>query len=119
MLWYGAEGGTMERGYQVTFYTQHDRRHGDKRLAEWLMDTLREMGITGATMMVCSEGLGHDHELHRYHFRSPHDQPVEVCVVVGEADCERVFRRLDDEDGLALFYARTPVEFGNAGGSQA
>ena len=106
----------MQCGYQVTFFSQHDRRHGNKLLAEWLMETLREMGIAGATMMVCSEGLGHDHEMHRYHFRSPHDQPVEISMVVSEADCELVLRRLDEEEGLALFYARTPVEFGNAGG---
>ncbi|MNM69192.1 hypothetical protein D3C81_807800 [compost metagenome] len=108
----------MERGYQVTFFTQHDRKHGDKPLAEWLLETLEGMGIRGVTMLVCSEGLGHDHQFHTYHFLSPQDQPVEISVVVSEADCERVFKRLDNEEGLALFYARTPVEFGNAGGGK-
>lgn len=106
----------MERGYQVTFFTQHDRKHGNTLLAEWLLDTLKGMGIQGATMMVCAEGLGHDHQFHTYHFLSPQDQPIEVSMVVSETDCERVFVRLNEEEDLALFYARTPVEFGNAGG---
>lgn len=107
----------MERGYQVTFFTQHDRKHGEKPLAEWLLDTLKGMGIQGATLMVCAEGVGHHHQLHTYHFLSLQDQPVEVSMVVSETDCVRVFGRLNEEEGLALFYARTPVEFGNAGGA--
>ncbi|RWA53129.1 hypothetical protein AU476_14985 [Cupriavidus sp. UYMSc13B] len=106
----------MGRGYQVTFFTQHGRMHGDKHLAEWLLETLETMGIHGATMMVCQEGLGHDHQFHTYHFLSAQDQPIEVAMVVSEADCMRLFERLDNEEGLALFYAKTPVEFGTAGG---
>ena len=108
----------MELGYQVTFFTQHDRKHGDKRLADWLMETLEAMGVSGATMMACAEGLGHDHQFHTYHFLSAQDQPIEISMVVSAADCARVFERLDNEEGLALFYARTPVEFGTAGGGE-
>lgn len=107
----------MESGYQVTFFTQQGHLHGDKPQAEWLMALLAAMGIQGATMMVCQEGIGHHHHLHTYHLFSTQDLPVEVSMVVTAADCDRVFARLNEEDGLALFYARTPVEFGEAGGN--
>lgn len=106
----------MESGYQVTFYTQQSHKHNDQGVAEWLMETLEAMGVRSATKMICQEGVGHHHHFHTYHFFSPVDQPVEVAVVLNEADCARVFERLDNEEGLLLFYARTAVEFGAAGG---
>ena len=106
----------MKKGYQVTFFAQQSHVHGDRPAAEWLMELLASMGIQGATMMVCTEGIGHHHHLHAYHLFSKHDQPVEVSMVVTAGDCERVFARLNEEAGLALFYAHTPVEFGEAGG---
>lgn len=37
------------QGYQLTFFTQQDRRHGWKPLAEWLVVTARDMGINGVS----------------------------------------------------------------------
>lgn len=106
----------MESRYQVTFFAQQGHRHGDRPEAEWLMELLASMGIQGAAMTVCSEGIGHHHHLHTYHLFSRQDAPVEVSMVVTTADCDRVFARLNEEEGLVLFYARTLVEFGEAGG---
>jgi len=106
----------MANGYQVTFFTQQAHRHGSQGVAEWLLETLEAMGVHGASMMVCQEGVGHQHHFHAFHLFSKVDQPVEVSVVLDEADCARVFERLDGEEGLSLFYAKTPVVYGSAGG---
>lgn len=105
----------MENGYQVTFFTQQGHRHGDQGVAEWLMKVLEEMGVRGATLMICQEGIGHRHHFHAWHLFSKTDQPVEVAAVFTEDDWNRVAARLNDEEGLSLFYAKTPVEFGSAG----
>lgn len=107
----------MEHGYQVTFFTQQGHLHDGHGVAEWLMKVMKEMGIQGATMMVCQEGIGHRHHFHAWHLFSQTDQPIEVTAVLTEADWLRLSTRLNDEEGLSLFYAKTPVEFGAAGAS--
>lgn len=47
-------------GYQITFFTQQDRQHAGKPLADWLMHLAAEMGLRGATLIPGSEGMGHD-----------------------------------------------------------
>lgn len=37
------------KGFQITFFTQQDRRHHHKPMAEWLMLAARDLGIRGAT----------------------------------------------------------------------
>ncbi len=48
-----ALNGAMERnmqGYQLTFFTQQDRRHGRTPLGEWLLQEALKMGVGGATL---------------------------------------------------------------------
>lgn len=40
----------MQQGYQITFYTQQDRMHGSRPLAQWLIEEARQYGIRGATL---------------------------------------------------------------------
>ncbi|MEO6352765.1 MAG: DUF190 domain-containing protein [Burkholderiaceae bacterium] len=102
-------------GYQLTFFTQQDRRHGHQPLAEWLMALVQSMQISGATLRTAQEGLGHHHKLHSAHFFELADQPVEVTMVVTEEESARLFERLHAEPGLHLFFAKTAVEFGVIG----
>ncbi|MFT3666525.1 DUF190 domain-containing protein [Piscinibacter sp.] len=102
------------KGYQVTFFTIEGRRHGPQAMGHWLIETARSLGIRGATLTAGVEGLGRNGRLHSAHFFELVDQPIEVTMVVDEAQCERLFAALDDAQA-DLFYVRTPVEFGVAG----
>jgi PII-like signaling protein len=98
-------------GYQVTFFTQQNRRHHGRPLADWLVHLAGELGLRGATVFAASEGLGQHHRIHAAHFFELTDQPVSVVMAMTGEECERLFARLRDE-GVALFYVKTAVEFG-------
>lgn len=102
------------KGYQITFFTQQDRRHKNKPMAEWLMLTARELGVRGVTVVAASEGYGQHGRIHSAHFFELADQPQEVVMAVSEGESERLFERLEQE-GVHLFYLKTPVEFGMLG----
>jgi PII-like signaling protein len=104
------------QGYQLTFFTTHDRRHAGLPLGEWLLQEARKLGVAGATLLAASEGFGHDRKLHSAHFIELADQPVEVTMALGEADAERFFQRLRDER-VRVFYVKAPIEFGVTGES--
>ena len=42
------------------------------------------------------------------------DQPVQITMIVSEAEMSRLFRVLEQEE-IALFYTRQAIEFGTAG----
>ncbi len=102
------------QGYQLTFLTQQDRKHGGLPLGEWLVQEARKLGVGGATMFCASEGFGHSHRLHSAHFIDLADQPIEVTMALSEADSERMFQRLLEEN-IKVFYIKAPIEFGMTG----
>jgi PII-like signaling protein len=102
------------RGYQITFFTQQDRRHEGRPLADWLIESARALGVHGATALLGSEGFGHHRRIHSARFFELADQPVEVTLVASVDETERLFAHLR-EHGVRVFYARTPVEFGTIG----
>lgn len=101
-------------GYQLSFFTQQDRKHGNHSLAHWLLDEARKLGICGATLFAGSKGFGHDRKIHSTHFFELADQPIEVTMAVSSTDAERLFARLQVE-GVNIFYVKTPIEFGMTG----
>jgi PII-like signaling protein len=102
------------KGFQITFFTEQDRRHDHKPLAEWLLLAARDLGLRGATVVPASEGFGHRHRIHSAHFFELADQPVEIVMAVTEEEAARLFAFLERE-GVSLFYVKTPVEFGTIG----
>lgn len=101
-------------GYQVSFFTIQDHRHKRKPVADWLVQLAKEMGLRGATLIPAGEGFGRHRRIHSAHFFELTDQPVEVVMAVTEEESERLFERLREE-GIHLFYVKTPVEFGMLG----
>ncbi|ALE58379.1 DUF190 domain-containing protein [Paraburkholderia sp. SIMBA_055] len=101
-------------GYQITFFTQQDRRHRGKPMADWLVVLAGELGLRGATVIPASEGIGHHHRVHSAHFFELADQPLSVVMAVTSDEAARLFERLRAED-VHLFYVKTPVEFGVTG----
>ncbi|AFT88304.1 DUF190 domain-containing protein [Paraburkholderia phenoliruptrix] len=101
-------------GYQITFFTQHDRRHRGKPLADWLVSLAGELGLRGATVIPASEGIGHRHRVHSAHFFELADQPLSIVMAVTSEEAGVLFERLRAE-GVHLFYVKTAVEFGVIG----
>ncbi len=101
-------------GYQITFFTQQNRLHHGKPIADWLIHLAGELGFRGATLIPASEGIDHHHRVHSPHFFELADQPVSVVMVITSEENDRLFERLQAE-GVYLFYVKTPVEFGIIG----
>ena len=101
-------------GYQLTFFTQQDRKHGSHSLAHWLLEEARRIGIRGATLIAGAEGFGHDRKIRSAHFFELTDQPIEVTMAVSSTDADRLFARLKEE-GVNIFYVKAPIEFGLTG----
>jgi uncharacterized protein len=106
------------KGYQLTFFTIQDRRHGHQQLGDWLLNLAKSMQLRGATLTGAQEGIGASHRFHSARFLELTDQPIEVSMVVSEEESTRLFERLNAEPDLQLFYAKTPVEFGAIGRRQ-
>ncbi|HEX4986083.1 MAG TPA: DUF190 domain-containing protein [Burkholderiales bacterium] len=103
------------QGYQVTFLTQQDRRHGHQPMHDWLVALARELGIQGSTVVAAAEGYGRAGRLHSVHFFELADQPMEVVMAMTQQQAAALFERLDREKAN-LFYMKTPVEYGVVGG---
>lgn len=102
------------QGYQITFFTQQDKRHHGKPLADWLVHLAQELGLRGATLIAGGEGFGHHGRIHSARFFELADQPQEVVMAATADETDRLFERLKAE-GVHLFYVKTPVEFGVLG----
>jgi len=105
-------------GYQITFFTELDRRHKGKQLSEWIIELALELRLPGATKLAAIEGFGNDRRIHSAHFFELADQPIEVQITVSAEDADRLFDRLRAEK-VHLFYVKSPVEFGTLGESEA
>ena len=101
-------------GYQITFFTVLGCRHKGKPIGDWLVHLAKEMGLAGATLIGGGEGFGHHRRIHSARFIELTDQPQEVVMIVTTEESERLFARLKSE-GIHLFYAKTPAEFGVLG----
>ncbi|MGH8782320.1 DUF190 domain-containing protein [Paraburkholderia sp.] len=101
-------------GYQLTFYTEQNRRHGHHTVVEWLLAEASSADIHGATVVAAAEGVGHAGARHAARFFDLADQPVQVIFAVTEAESERLFDAIQ-RAGIRLFYTRCPVEFGTLG----
>ncbi|MBB3103426.1 DUF190 domain-containing protein [Azomonas macrocytogenes] len=102
------------QGYLVIFFTQQNRQHHGHMLGDWLIKLAKELGLRGATLSAGIEGFGHIGKLHSACFFELADQPIEVRLAVTADECNRLFARLEQED-IALFYIKTPIELGFAG----
>ena len=99
------------QGYQLTFFTQQDRTHNQKWIGDWLIEEARRMNIEGATLFSATEGFGRERKLHLVGIYDLSDQPVVVTMAVHEAAAENFLDHLKQE-GVDIFYIKTPVEFG-------
>ena len=102
-------------GYQLTFYTEQNRRHGHRTVCEWLLHEVRELGIHGATVISCAEGTGHAGAHHAAHLFKLADQPLQIILAVTEEESDRLMEVVRAEN-VHVFFTRFPIEFGVIGG---
>ena len=102
------------KGFQVTFFTQQGRRHGNHPLDQWLIEVGKSLGIKGVTTVFGAEGIGREGRLHSQHFFELADLPIEVTMALTEEQSTAMFEHLEQAHA-DLFYVRTPVEFGRVG----
>lgn len=102
------------QGYQITFFTQQDRVYKNQPLSQWLLNTIQQLGIRGATLSGALQGVGHDGIVHEITMFDSSDQPVQITVVTSEAETDKLFQYLNQEE-IKLFYIKVPVEFGTLG----
>jgi PII-like signaling protein len=105
----------MMKGYQLTFYTEQNRRHGRQSVVEWLLSIAQHAGIHGATVVAAAEGVGHAGERHAARFFELADQPQQVIFAVTEAEAETLLAAVR-QGGVPVFCTRCPIEFGMLGG---
>ncbi|BBF84951.1 hypothetical protein DLM_1327 [Aquitalea magnusonii] len=99
------------QGYQITFYTRQDRNHGTTPLGQWLLELAQELAIGGATLNGAVEGLGHDGRLHAITMFDQSEQPLQVIMIVSQAEKARLLQRLQQEK-VSIFYVAQAVEYG-------
>lgn len=102
------------QGFQITFFTQQDRRHKGRPIGDWLVHFAQELGLRGATLLAAGEGFGQRGRIHSAHFFELADQPLEVTLAVSAEEADRLFAHLRAE-GVHLFYVKSAVEFGVLG----
>ncbi|MFM0336194.1 DUF190 domain-containing protein [Paraburkholderia fungorum] len=105
----------MLKGYQITFYTEQNRRHGHQLVVEWLLSIAKHAGIHGATVVAAAEGVGHAGEHHAARFFELADQPQQVIFAVTEAEADALMEAVR-QGGVPVFCTRCPIEFGMLGG---
>lgn len=104
-------------GYQLTFYTEHNRYHGHRTVCEWLLHEAKHLGINGATVINCAEGTGHAGAHHAAHMLKLADQPIQVVLAVTDDEARRMLESVQAEH-IHVFYTRSPIEFGLVGGDE-
>lgn len=102
------------QGFQITFFTRLDQKHGNDMLSEWLMISAKELGIHGATIFAASEGFGRDKKIHAAHFFELGDQPQEIVITASEEQTAKLLSLLKAEK-VDISYIKTSVEFGTTG----
>lgn len=101
-------------GYQLTFYTEHNQKHGHRTVCDWLLHEVRRLGIGGATVINCAEGVGHAGSRHAAHLLKLADQPVQIILAVTEVEAQQLLDLVRVEN-VHVFYVRFPIEFGMIG----
>ncbi|MGO9445098.1 MAG: DUF190 domain-containing protein [Thiobacillaceae bacterium] len=99
----------------LRLFTEEDHKHGGRLMYEWLLETGRELGIPGGSAFRALAGYGHHRRMHEdTFFELAGRLPVEVMFAASELQSDALLSRIAQE-GLHLFYIRTPAETGTTG----
>lgn len=105
-------------GCQLTFFTERSRKHGHQTVCEWLLHEARALGIRGATVVNCAQGVGHAGAHHAAHALSLSDQPQQIILATTDDEADRLLDIVRAAN-VHVFFTRVPVEFGWIGDDAA
>ena len=98
-------------GLFLRFYLHENQRH-HVLLWDWLLEHAAKLGIRGGSAFRAMAGFGRHHVVHMDHFFEPAGRlTVEVEFIVDEDEAKRLIEVIERE-GVRLFYARIPAQFG-------
>lgn len=102
-------------GSYLRFYVHENRKHHHILLYEWLLEEAKKMGIRGGSAFRAIAGFGRHGIIHEQHFfELAGDLTVEVEFVVSREEADRLLDHVRRE-GIHIFYAVVPAEFGSIG----
>ncbi|KQZ60064.1 MULTISPECIES: DUF190 domain-containing protein [unclassified Lysobacter] len=102
-------------GIHLRLYTYEIRRHDGQLVYQWLLDQAKRMGIHGGSAFRAMAGFGRHGRLHEAHFfELAGEEPVLVEFIVTDTQALQFLELLETE-GLHLFYAKLPTEYGVVG----
>ena len=104
----------MMNAYQVTFFTEQNRRHNHTSIGEWLLKFTKEHGAKGGTLVSGAEGFDHLGKFHSIGFFELADQPIAVTVSMDEENFQQLAAALANEN-VDIAYVKIPVELGRLG----
>lgn len=100
----------------LRLFTEEDRKHKGRLVYEWLLETGRELGISGGSAFRAIAGYGHHGRMHEdTFFELAGKLPVEVMFASSADQVDALLARIREE-GLQLFYIRSVAETGTTGG---
>jgi PII-like signaling protein len=102
------------QGFQITFFTQQDRKYKGSTLADWLLECGHRHGVQSAMLKAGIESYDSSGRFHSSHFFELADQPVEVVMVMDTATADQLLAALQQED-ISVFYVKAAIEFGVLG----
>jgi PII-like signaling protein len=107
------------KGLHLRLYTYENRKHRGEPVYAWLLDQARKLGIPGGSAYRAMAGYGRHGLRHEQHFfELAGQEPVLVEFIVSAQQAEAFFAALEAE-GLDLFYACLPVDYGVTGAREA
>ena len=99
----------------LRLFTEEDHKHKGKLVYEWLLETGRDMGMSGGSAFRAIAGYGHGGRIHEdTFFELGGKLPVEVMFAASAEQADALLARVAAE-GLRLFYIRTAAETGTTG----
>lgn len=82
---------------------------------DWCLSKVKEMGISGVTVLNAAEGMGHGAH-HMAHFLGLGDQPVQIIMALSGDEATRILAAANKE-GVKVFYTQSAIKFGTTGNS--
>jgi PII-like signaling protein len=99
----------------LRLFTEEDHKHKGRLVYEWLLETGRELGISGGSAFRAIAGFGHHGRIQEdTFFELAGKLPVEVMFAASPEQADALLARVARE-GLHLFYIRTAAETGTTG----
>ncbi len=99
----------------LRLFTEEDDKYKGRLVYEWLLESGRELGISGGSAFRAIAGYGHGGRIHEdTFFELGGKLPVEVMFAATPEQADALLSRVHAA-GLRLFYIRTPATTGTTG----